>query len=265
MRNIFYCVFALMLFVPTAFAQTESLITVQTDDNTYDQGDSVIISGNVSTVIEKTPVILRVLHEGTIIEVRQRDVAQDGTYSAIINANGPKWTREGEYIVVATYGEDSSETKFNYFPEVDSLATTNIFEVGAGSSGTFDVKYTIKGGIVTDMRIDEKNLALIVTIDTDDEGTISLDMPRSAIDAKTMDQADIKFIINIDESEILHEEFTADPDSRIITVDFEEGDSEIMIIGTWVIPEFGTMAMIVFATMITILVFLTRGKMSVRI
>lgn len=262
MKVQIFCILLTLLIAPTAFAQTDSLIVVQTDDSTYNEGDAVIISGQVSIVLEGTPVTLKISNDGRLIEVGQPDVAQDGSYSHIIIAKGMMWTNEGEYVVEASYGDETAETTFNYFPKVDSPVTTNIFEVAAGSSGTFDVNYTIQGGVVTDMRIDEQNFALVVTIEAADEGTISLDLSRSAIDAKKLDQSDDVYIVYIDESEVPHTESKPGLDSRIITVNFEEGDSEIMIIGTWVIPEFGTMAMIIFGIMITVMVLLTKTKLQ---
>lgn len=255
-----------MLVAPAAvFAQVDSLISVQTDDNSYDEGDSVVISGQVSTIIAGTQITLKVSTEGRLVEVGQIQVAQDGSYSHIIIAQGALWINDGEYLVEVSYGEENAETRFNYFPKVDSPETTDIFEVGAGSSGTFDVKYTINGGTVENMRIDERNLALMVTIESNDEGVISLDLPRSAIDAKKDNQDDEVFIILIDDIDVLYQESTTGSDSRVITINFEEGDSEIMIIGTWIIPEFGAMAIIVLAATITAIIFLTRNRAQIRI
>ena len=246
-----------MLVAPTAvFAQTGSLISVQTDDSSYDEGDSVVISGHVSTIIAGTQITLKVSTEGRLVEVGQIRVAQDGSYSHIIIAQGMLWTKEGEYLVEVSYGEENAEARFNYFPKVEHPETTNIFEVGAGSSGTFDVKYTIKGGTVKNMQIDERNLALVVTIESNDEGAISLDLPRSAIEAKKDSQDDEVFIILIDDIYVPYQESTTGSDSRVITINFEEGDSDIMIIGTWIIPEFGTMATIVLVAAIIVVILM---------
>ena len=264
-NKIFYGIFLVLLAVPaSAFAQTDSLISVQTDDSTYDEGDSVVISGQVSAIIAGTQITLKVSNEGRLVEVGQIKVAQDGSYSHIIIAQGALWSKEGEYLVEVSYGKENAETRFNYFPRVEYPETTNIFEVGAGSSGTFDVKYTINGGTLKNMQINERNFALVVTIDSADEGTITLDLPRSAIDAKE-DQRDVVFIILIDDSEVPYQESTTGSDSRVITINFEEGDSEIWIIGTWIIPEFGTMAMIVLAAMVMVIIFLTKNRAQIRI
>ncbi|MCY4492174.1 MAG: PEFG-CTERM sorting domain-containing protein [Thaumarchaeota archaeon] len=259
-KKILYCMFVLALAVPAAaFSQSESLIIIETNDSTYVEGDSIVISGQVSTVIAGTPVTLKIIAEDRLVEVAQLPVAQDGSYSHIINASGDQWSKEGEYLIVASYGEESVETRFDYFPIVVAPETTDSFEVGAGSSGTFDVEYTIRGGTVKNMQIDERNLALVVTIEPTSKGSISLDMPRDAIDAKQSNQSDEIFIILIDGSQVPYTESTRDSDSRFVMIDFEVDDSEIMIIGTWVIPEFGAMAVIVLAVTITAIILLTKN------
>ncbi len=256
----------LLLAAPAAaLAQTDQLITVQTDDNSYDEGDTIVVSGQVSTVIAGTPVTLQLFNAGKLVQVAQMQVAQDGSYSQTIIAEGKYWASEGVYLVRVSYGGVELETQFNYYPMTQDAARTNIFEVDAGSSGTFDVKYTINGGTVRDMWIDQNGLSLMVAIDSTDEGRISLDLPRSAIDAKNQDLGDIDFIILIDDVEVDYEELGTDPGMRVITVNFEEGDEAVRIIGTFVIPEFGAVAAAVLAATIASAVLLARARPQVRI
>ena len=105
--KIFYFVLSILIIsIGTAFAQ-EALISIQTDDNNYDEGDTIVISGKISTVIGSTPVLLQVLLEGSIVDIAQIEVAQDGNYSHTIIAEGPLWKKQGEYIVKASYGNES--------------------------------------------------------------------------------------------------------------------------------------------------------------
>ena len=61
-NKILYCMFILALAVPAAaFSQSESLIIVETNDSTYVEGDSIVISGQESTVIAGTPVTLKMI------------------------------------------------------------------------------------------------------------------------------------------------------------------------------------------------------------
>jgi len=79
----------------TAFADG-SLISVQTDNGNYDEGDTIVISGKINTLIGDTQVTLQLFQGGTLISIDQIKVAQDGNYSTTINAWGPLWqTRRG--------------------------------------------------------------------------------------------------------------------------------------------------------------------------
>ena len=61
--------------------------------------------------------------------------------------------------------DQAVETEFSYSPKSESIPeTTTNFEVDAGSNGTFDVEYTIKGGTIKDMIVDSDIFAIIVQI-----------------------------------------------------------------------------------------------------
>ena len=99
-------------------------------------------------------------------------------------------------IVKVTYGEGNvSETVFLYTPDSEVLTTTDTFEVDAGSSGTFDLDYTIRGGTISAISIDENIFGLVIDIDASDEGKIVLDLPRKYIDAEKQNGKDEFFII----------------------------------------------------------------------
>ena len=182
--RIFYGVIALLIIsTGSAFAQ-ESLISVQTDDNHYDEGDAIVVSGNVDIVIGETPMILQLFNEGNLIDIAQITVSQDGSFTKTFLAEGSLWKKSGEYTIIASYQEHQIETGFSYTPKSESIETTEPYEVDAGSHGTFDVEYTIKGGTVKNMIVDSETFAVIVQIDAMDEGAITLDLPREFIGAE---------------------------------------------------------------------------------
>jgi len=263
--RIFYGLIALLIIsTGTVFAQ-QSLISIQTDDNHYDEGDTIVVSGNVSTVIGDTPIIIQIIHEGTILEIAQITVAQDGSFTETFLAEKPAWRNVGEYTIRAFYQEHVSEIGISYTPKSELIETTTNFEVDAGSSGTFDVEYTIKGGTVKDMIVDSNIFAIIVQIDSTDEGTITLDLPREFIGAEKQDGKDDTFIILIDGIEVAYQESVVHSESRVITINFEEGDSDIEIIGTYVIPEFGTIVMIILITGMMTVILASRNKFQIKI
>jgi len=265
--RIFYGIIVLF-FISTAaaFAQ-ESLLSIQTDDNLYDEGDTIVISGNVNTIIGETPVLMQIIHKESksIIEIAQITVAQDGSFTKTVIAEEPAWKKAGIYIVKAFYQDQVAEVEFSYTPKSEVIVTTTNFEVDAGSYGTFDVEYTIKGGTVKNMVVDSNIFAIIVQIDSIDEGTITLDLPREFIGAEKQDGKDDTFIILIDGIEVAYRESVVHSESRIISINFEEGDSDIEIIGTYVIPEFGTIAMMILIAGIMTVILASRNKLQIKI
>ena len=266
-RIVYAIIPLLVISTGVVFAQESiSLISVQTDDNNYDEGDTIVISGNISTVVGETPVTLQLFTEGNLVDIAQIVVAQDGTYSHTVLAEGPLWNKQGDYIVRVSYGEGNiAESEFSYTPKSDKIETTTNFEVDAGSYGTFDVEYTIKGGTVKDMVVDSEIFALIVQIDATDEGTISLDLPREFIGAEKQNGKDDTFIILIDGVEVAYQESVVLSESRVITINFEQNDSDIEIIGTYVIPEFGSVVMMILIVGILATIVITKNKFQMKI
>jgi len=210
-------------------------ISVQTDSSNYDEGDIVVISGAVDTIIGSTPITFHLFLEESLVDIAQITVAQDGTFSHTIIAEGPLWKEPGDYVIRILYGEGNiAETEFSYSPKSDIPETLGVFEVAAGNI-TFDVEYAIKGGSIADIRADYDNFALKVNIKSDDEGVVTLELPRKLIDAQKQDGKDDTFIVLIDGIEVAYQESEFDFVSRLITINFEERDNEIKIIGTKII------------------------------
>ena len=254
-----------MFFHASAFAQ-EELLTVTTSAKTYEEGDTIVISGKVNAVIPNTPVNIQVFRDNTMVQIAQLEVGQDGTFTHTILADGPIWKIAGTYVVRAAYGPGTiNETNFEFIVKQDIPETSEAFEVDAGNSGTFDIQYTIRGAVVKDMIVDQDILGIRIIIEPADDGEVSLDLPRLSIDAKNSDGIDEIFIILIDGEQVPYEEI-ADSNSRLITIDFKEEDSEIEIIGTHVIPEFGIMSILILAiTIMTVMIFSRKNEYLTRI
>jgi predicted secreted protein with PEFG-CTERM motif len=254
---VFLAIMILSLATFSAFAQTNELLSVKTSENSYEEGDTIVISGNVTAVILDTPVTLQIFHEGNLVDIAQITVAQDGKFTHTMLAEGPLWQKDGKYILRVSYGANYMvETNFEYNTKLSVIETTDIFEVDAGSYGTFDVHYTVRGATVKSMIVDPEVFALIVIVETQDDGSITLDLPRESIDAKN-DSIDDSFIILIDGVEVPYKEIVTDVDSRTITIEFEQGDSDIEIIGTSVIPEFGSIATLILIVGIVSIILLS--------
>ncbi|GDY15244.1 hypothetical protein LBMAG54_01000 [Nitrosopumilaceae archaeon] len=258
--------FLILLIVFTLPVFAESLISVKTDSNSYKEGETIVVSGKVSTIITGTPVTIQIFSQGNLVDIAQITVAEDGSYSHTVIAEGPLWSKAGEYTVKTTFGKENiAETQFNFSPKTDTPVATKTFEVDAGNQGTFDVQYSIEGGIVKNMLIDKDIFALIVVIESTDNGSISLEIPREALDAKKQDKTDDTFIIIIDGIEAPYQETITDSNTRVITINFEQGDSDIEIIGTTIIPEFGTIAVMILVIGMITTIAVTKNKFQIHI
>jgi len=256
---------ALFITSMTAYAQGQ-LIFVETSQNAYEEGETVVVSGNVTSIIEGAEVSITIFQEGNLVDIAQVEVAQDGKYTSTFKALGPLWTKDGTYIIRALYGTSTIETSFEFYSKQALIETTDSFDVDAGSYGTFDVDYTLRGATVKNMVVDSDIFALIVILETDDDGAITLKLPRESIDAKKTDNLDDKFIILIDGQEVPYKEITTNSEYRTITIEFEEGDSDIEIIGTFVVPEFGSIVMIILVIGIFSTILLsTKNRIPIKI
>jgi len=99
---------------------------------------------------------------------------------------------------------------------------------------SFDVVIQIIGGTIKDSFVDAENLALITNIESNSDGSITLDLPRKSFDAKKADRTDDTFVILIDGIEVPYQESQVDDNFRRITIDFKDGDTKIEIFGTFI-------------------------------
>jgi predicted secreted protein with PEFG-CTERM motif len=261
---IFYTLIILgVISMGTPFAYG-SLISVQTNENNYNEGDTILISGNITTLIGDTQITMQLFQGDTLIEIAQIKVSQDGNYVHTVIAQGPLWKNQGTYMIKVTYGENNiAERLFDYTPKSKIIET--VIPVDAGNSGTFDVKYTIRGGTVESIAIEPENLGLLVKINSLDDGKIVLELPREFIDAEKQNGNDEKFIILINDVQTTYEQIRSESTVRTVGINFEKGDSEIQIIGTYVIPEFGTIVMIILTIGILASILLTKNKFQIKI
>lgn len=260
--------FLVISSVPTfhSFAAAEECKNVCVAKPFYKEGEAVVISGKVEAFLPNTPLLLQVFRETNRVHIAQVEVAQDGTFTYSLIADGPYFQKDGKYTVQASYGVTGNvfETSFDFQTTASGTNPTQIFEVKAGDAGTFDVPYTINGGTIKDIIVDPAILGLIVTIQADSDGSLTLDLGRQWIDAKKGADGksgdDDSYIIYIDGLEVPYQESSVKPESRLITIQFQEGDSDIEIIGTYVVPEFGPIAIAILVISITSVMILSRKQ-----
>ncbi len=235
--------------VTPAFAQIVEAIVVTTDRSSYSDGETITISGEVRDLIGQAIGLRIVAPNGNIVTIAQLDVRDDKMFSTEITAGGPLWKSVGEYTVFVLYGSQSrtAEATFSFGGSGDGGTTPP-----AGPSidvGGFQVGYEITGGTVDSIQEDFDANSLIISISTTGDGELTITLPRAVIDAVLESGDDDEFFVLVDGEETDFDE-TKTSDSRTLTISFLDGTEEIEIIGTFVIPEFGTIALMILAVAI---------------
>jgi len=243
------------LFVPTLgqvsspSPPTAAPITVNTDKPSYLLGDTIVISGSVKSPVQNTQLSIQIFDpNNNLVHVDQIDVSKDGKYTDTIKAVGVYWKVNGNYTVKVQYALPgvTAQTTFNFQSSVPLVS--NVFEVkDPNSQQTFGVNDTITGGAVKNISIDVQSISLIVSVNSTSDGTITLQIPRALVDAKTNSGQDDAFIILIDGAEVKPQSESSNSDYRNLTIQFYQGDQDIEIIGTQIVPEFGPIAALVLA------------------
>jgi len=270
-------VFCIMLTLAFAIgmvfnaAEAVDQMSLSTSNNIYYSGDYVVIFGAVNTIFENMPLTIQIYHESNLVDVAQVLVAQDGTFVKSFNAVGQQWKEEGTYTIRAQYTSTQiGVTTFEFFSQVVDTSSA-VFPVQIPNSGTFDVGYTIRGGNVIgiDMSLDRYSLLIETTMDTN--GNLIVKLPRESFDAQS-DGKDNTFIILISKEnnepgdfvQVEYEEIATSSDYRTIRISLEEGDKWIEVIGTYVIPEFGSVVIIILVVAVSSAIIISKSRFSVR-
>jgi len=286
--RIFCIMLTLTLAIGMVFNAAEAIdqISLSTSSDIYYGGDYVVVFGSVNTIFENMPITIQIYHESNLVDVAQVPVAQDGTFVKSFNAVGQQWKEEGTYTVRVQYTSTQiAETTFEFFSQMIDKSSSS-FPVNIPNSGTFDVGYTIRGGEVESIIMHqgdeyENRYSILVGTTMNTNGNLILKLPRESFDAQS-DGKDITFIIMISKEDSVagvdlhhtatrlnfvqteYEEIGTSSDYRTIRIPLEEGDKWIEVIGTYVIPEFGSIAIIILVVAVSSAIIISKNRLSIR-
>ena len=276
--TVYYRIIFIVIAVGITFGLTPTIaavedpISVSTSRDIYYEDDIIIVFGKVTSILNELPVTIQLYHEDSLIAVDQVEIALDGTFATDFRAKGNFWKEDGTYIVRAFYTpEKIAEKTFQFFKKL-SGGTSSLFPVDIPNSGSFDLGYSIIGGEVRDIILNQDNYSLLIEFNAESNGNIVLKLPRENIESKTNDGMDEIFIILIsktgldseDFTEVQFEEIETGPDFRTVRIQFEEDDRWIKIIGTYVIPEFGTIVTMILLIAVTTTIVMYKSKFSIK-
>jgi len=124
----------------------------------------------------------------------------------------------------------------------------------------FKLTYAISGGKIIQVIPDLDEKSLMVEIESISNGTLVIKLPREVIDAKFAGEDD-SFIVLLDGLDVDFDESTTG-NERTLTIQYPEGTEDIEIIGTYVIPEFGGIAVLILMVSLFSVIFVSRNKLG---
>jgi len=246
-------------------------IVLWTSDFTYsyDQGSKIIINGHSNLNDPNVPIVFTVTNPiGNIVTIDQIMVKPGSDFKVEFNTSGPLWKASGMYIIKAQGGAQSTVFKTNVnLIAMDSQSSLECNSNEITVSGTNGGQYCIPfeatfalSQVTSSLNTETKTLTL--NINGPNAQTLSLDIDRKLLNAKSSEGEDAAFIVMIDgEPADFTESDSSVAGSRTITVSYGAGGTTIEIIGTSVIPEFGSIAVIILVVAIISIVVLSNKKL----
>ena len=227
-------------------------VSVWTDRTTYDHNDKILVQGKVAHV-SGFPVILTVTSPlNSVVTIAQIDVGNDGSFETTLNTEGQLWKRDGTYTIKVNYGASQNNKALVELTGEASASSDNCSSSEISLKGNYCVPYSISGGIVTGASINNNDNSIIVRISADEDGTLTLTPDESILSGI--------FMVLVDGQEWDDVEINGNQ----VTVMFPTGTEKIEVIGTFVIPEFGTIAVMILAVaIISIIAVSAKSRLSI--
>ena len=269
--NFHICYVLLVIFVVAGTGITSAFaapISIETDSDVYDHSSKITVTGQIANVDLNYPAVaLKVLSpNGNIVGVAQPEVNSDGSFVGTFNTSGYAWTNNGTYQITATYlGIDTTisvEIKDAIGTGVTAeTATASIAETETETTSAYEFP---EGQIAYDITCSTTSPSFIgngddstldIYIDATDDGELTIALDESII--KPFDDGTFFVLVNNEEIQDFVQE------GNKLTIPCKIGDEKISIVGSWAVPEFGTIAvMILVVAIVSIIIVSAKTKLS---
>jgi predicted secreted protein with PEFG-CTERM motif len=234
-------------------------ISVWTDKADYGHNDIIKVEGKVANE-SGFPVTITVISPlNSLITIDQVSVV-NRSFETTLNTAGAMWKYDGTYTIKVNYGtaEKSNSVKVEltggvaYEPSYQTPTTNKQCSAKELTASGQCVPFSISGGTVTSATLNTNDNSIVIMINAEEDGTLT-------INPSTTVQNGI-FMVLVDGEEWDDVEIVANK----VTVMFPAGAETIEIIGTYVIPEFGTIAaMILAVAIISIIAVSAKSRLSI--
>ena len=235
-------------------------VSVWTDKTEYGHSDMIMVEGQVANT-SGFPITLTVISPlNSIVAIDQLTVAEDGSFETTLNTAGAMWKYDGTYTIKVNYGtaEKSNTAKVElsggvaYTPNYETSVPAKQCGASELSADGQCIPFSISGGMVTSATLNTNDNSIVIMINAEDDGTLTVTPSKTVQDGI--------FMVLVDGEEWDDIEIVANK----VTIMFPAGAETIEIIGTFVIPEFGTIAaMILAVAIISIIAVSAKSRLSI--
>ena len=265
------CYVLIVIFVAAGTGITSAFaapISIETDSDAYDHSSIITVTGQIANVDPNYLVVAlkSLAPNGNIAGVAQPEVNSDGSFVGTFNTSGYAWTNNGTYQITATYlGIDTTisvEIKDAIGTGVTAeTATASIAETETEAASIYEfpvgqIAYDITCSATSPSFIGNgDDSTLDIYIDATDDGVLTIALDESII--KPFDDGTFFVFVNNEETQDFVQE------GNKLTIPCKIGDEKISIVGSWAVPEFGTIAvMILVVAIVSIIIVSAKTKLS---
>ena len=241
-------------------------ITMETDKTVYDHASVITVTGNVEPVdpngSDVTIIIVRAVPSG-IAGIAQVSVNSDGDFSTTINTATGSMKYDTTYLIKAQYvdAETTVSIELTAADETYSLETattvtpeteTSLSELVGGGPIEYDLTCSDTSPTFWPNADDS---TLEIHMEATHDGILTITLHEEVIKPF----GDGTFFVFVNGEEV--QDFVQDGNTLIIPC--KAGDEKIEIVGSWAVPEFGTIAaMILVVAIVAIIAVSAKTKLS---
>ncbi len=237
---------------------------------TFDHGSKIVINGHSKLNNPDVPIVFTVTNPiGNLVTIDQIMVTPNSDFKVEFNPSGPLWKKDGMYIIMAKAGPQSTIFKTNVnLISTDSQSrfecNSNEITVSGDNGGQYCISFESTFPI-TQMTgfLSTETKTLSLNVQGNFAQILDISIDRNLLNAKSSDGEDTEFIVMVNgEPADFKENESELAGHRTLTISFGAGETTIEIIGTSVIPEFGSIAVLILVASVIAGIVLTSGRIK---
>ena len=244
-------------------------IIIWTADAVYDHDSQLIVNGYLKPENTFNPVTITVTNPiGNLVAVEQVSPTTDGNFVIEFNTGSVLWKQDGLYIIKAQSGDENRSFKTGI--EIISLdlgtisqCTHSEITTNADNGGMYCIPFEFTGEITgIEGFLNTKSKTLVLEVRGSDVELLFIDIPQQILNAKDAGGINTEFVVLINNApgdfEEQQSKFT---NHRRLAIEYlPDREGTIEIIGTSVIPEFGSLTVLVLISAITAIVLISTRR-----